>query len=65
LQPGELCDDRGATGGCANDCQSLPAGWSCPVVGQPCELCGDGVINAHERCDDRNTNSGDGCRNDC
>ncbi len=27
--------------------------------------CGDGIIDAPERCDDGNTASGDGCRGDC
>ena len=33
------------------------------IVG--CPVCGNGVIEEPETCDDGNTTSGDGCRNDC
>ena len=38
-------------------CEELPAG--CPPV------CGDGVVEGDEVCDDGNTESNDGCREDC
>lgn len=29
------------------------------------EICGDGIISAAQTCDDRNSNSGDGCSSLC
>jgi cysteine-rich repeat protein len=28
-------------------------------------VCGDGIVNGNEQCDDGNTTNGDGCENDC
>lgn len=30
-----------------------------------CDLCGNGMLNGGEQCDDGNTTSGDGCASDC
>jgi cysteine-rich repeat protein len=48
-----------------------PAHASCVVVGSaaacqtPQAVCGDGIVEAGEVCDDGNTTSGDGCSADC
>ena len=47
---------------------SCPSGYSSTVSGHSSEwypICGDGKRNGVEVCDDGNTNSTDGCRNDC
>jgi cysteine-rich repeat protein len=36
-----------------------------PFVAQAQEICGNGIIDPNEACDDGNTYSGDGCRFDC
>lgn len=69
----ESCDDGvdPATGapaaedGCDTNCRLEP-GFICPE-GQPCRLtiCGDGVVEGSERCDDGNTRPFDGCSPDC
>lgn len=53
IDPGEDCDDNGESATCDDDCT--------PVA------CGDGVVNesAGEACDDRDTDSGDGCSATC
>lgn len=30
-----------------------------------CNVCGDGVLDVDEECDDGNTNDGDGCTSQC
>ena len=62
------------------DCQGLPDGTQCEVVGQPTgylcldevclrSRCGDGWVDdssaVGEACDDGNIEAGDGCRADC
>lgn len=46
---------------------ACPDGWKCSADGQTCiqNLCGDGVIQLGEACDDGNTNSDDGCNSTC
>ena len=45
----------------------VESGFYCAVVGQPCRrsICGDGVINGGELCDDKNIVDGDGCSSIC
>src|SRR5690606_35093911 len=67
----EKCDDGNASGsptsaadGCAEDCRSVDATWTC--VGTTCTRCGDGNVDGpHEKCDDGGNADGDGCRADC
>ncbi len=37
----------------------------CPGGGGNTQLCGDGVVDSPEECDDGNTVSGDGCSSTC
>jgi cysteine-rich repeat protein len=64
LEGGEACDDQTLTG-CAADCQSVRAGWSCSLQGviSVCEAkqVGDGITAGTEECDDGNTSDKDGC----
>jgi fibro-slime domain-containing protein len=76
LNSGEECDDGNTVSGdgCSNACRIEP-GWTCPTVDKPCveldaarvepAVCGDGVIESGETCDDGNTVSGDGCSSTC
>ena len=34
-------------------------------TGNKCNTCGNGVIDAGEECDDRNSQNGDGCNDSC
>lgn len=55
---GEDCDgtsDQACPAQCTGECQ-------CPAVPP---LCGDGVLDSTEECDDGNTTGGDGCASDC
>ena len=71
----EQCDDGNAVGGdgCSASCLvELPGptegdGWVCPTPGQPCvrTVCGNGVREGSEQCDDGNNNTGDGCSPFC
>ena len=67
----EACDDGNTHvgDGCGQDCQ-VEAGWTCPRTvttttgwshGGQCSLCGNGIVEAGESCDDGNPYSGDGC----
>jgi fibro-slime domain-containing protein len=72
---GEECDD-GVDGvthqpksgdGCTATCKR-EALFSCPPAGGACTstvVCGDGVVNGAETCDDGNTLGGDGCNASC
>lgn len=35
------------------------------LLGEPLNVCGDGVVEPPEDCDDSNTNTGDGCSSTC
>jgi len=69
----EQCDDgvdpdtnEPASGdGCDMHCQLEP-GWVCPE-GEPCRptVCGDGIIEGSEQCDDDNVRPYDGCSPVC
>ena len=69
----EACDDGNKLSGdgCTADCSAIEAHYKCPTPGQPCVLtttpavCGNGVIESPETCDDGNTTSGDGCSSSC
>lgn len=71
----EVCDEGAGSDalGCLNCCTQIQTGYKCSSAGSECTLrCGDGVIDGAdawgstvEVCDDGNTNSGDGCQNDC
>lgn len=69
IETGEACDDGNVlTGdGCGIQCQ-VEEGWDC--IGSPSScapvsttepVCGDGVVEGDEACDDGNVASGDGC----
>ena len=51
--------------GASTDCGTCSAGESCNATGQCVVLCGNGIIDPGEQCDDGNTNSGDGCSLTC
>lgn len=67
VETGEVCD--GLPEGCTSDgqsgvslCSSGCAGYdSCDTSG----ICGDGIKNGFEQCDDGNTDNEDGCTNSC
>jgi fibro-slime domain-containing protein len=54
--------------GCSATCTlEDPTVWNCKP-GQKCTkkpFCGDGIVQPGEQCDDANSNSTDGCTNDC
>jgi cysteine-rich repeat protein len=57
---------------CAHDPYCCAIGWDdvCvheteSVCGVSCAICGNGVIEFREQCDDGNTAAGDGCEADC
>jgi cysteine-rich repeat protein len=51
---GETCDPPGS-----------PAGANNNICRQDCTVCGDGVLDSGEQCDDGNSDDGDGCSNLC
>jgi cysteine-rich repeat protein len=71
--PLEGCDDGNTINGdgCSSNCQ-IEYGYSCmdELVNGPSPslcfpICGDGLINGDEECDDNNTNNWDGCTSNC
>ncbi|MDX2052781.1 MAG: DUF4215 domain-containing protein [Polyangiaceae bacterium] len=75
LEGSEGCDDGQSPpmsgDGCANSCQ-VEFGFACGTPGQPCvavdtAVCGDGLINIGETCDDAQNPpvNGDGCSSTC
>lgn len=74
---GEACDDGQtvpASGdGCSATCTIETPGpserdaWVCETAGQPCKrtVCGDGVKQGTEQCDDGNNDTGDRCTPAC
>ena len=52
--PPETCDPPGSPAG--------PSGNTCR---EDCTVCGDGIVNDGEHCDDANTNNNDGCSSTC
>ena len=70
LTPDEACDDGDTDDGdgCAGNCRSMDAGYSCQPPGEPCSpiaRCGDGLPSLPEHCDDGDRDNGDGCSGDC
>ena len=67
----EACDNGNAEG-CSQNCQ-VDLGWKChSFIGYPsvCErvddtLCGNGLRDLGENCDDGDTDNGDGCDEYC
>lgn len=57
--PGQGSGDRDAVGTCTENCGEGPAAPPAAPV------CGNGVIEAGEQCDDGNTAGGDGCSATC
>jgi cysteine-rich repeat protein len=53
-QNGETCDPPGS-----------PAGANLNPCRANCTVCGDGIVQPGEQCDDGNTNDNDACHNDC
>ena len=52
--------------GIGTDCGTCDAGFVCDELVGQCELlCGNGVMDPNEECDDSNTDSGDGCSSTC
>ena len=53
-----------AGNGCGTDCRVEP-GWDCNSVAKTCAktVCGDGVVERGEQCDDKNSVPFDGCYN--
>lgn len=68
----EVCVPRSGDG-CAETCQQVEGGFRCPTVGGvggacteiPVAICGDGILNLGEFCDDGNDNPDDGCNTSC
>lgn len=50
---------------CSAEVGGCDAGFVCGSIGQCESLCGNGVIDSGEVCDDGNTANGDGCSNTC
>lgn len=70
LASNEACDDGNNDDGdgCAANCLSVDAGYSCNPPGKPCHViarCGDGIVAPSEPCDDGNTADQDGCSARC
>jgi len=52
--------------GCTADCLTIETGYECPTPGVFCNtICGNGVQNGTEQCDDHNNASSDGCSSTC
>ncbi len=74
IDPGESCDDGNMVSGdgCSSTCQVEP-GFGCATPGRACvrfdasvaAVCGDGIVESGEQCDDSNATSGDGCSSTC
>jgi len=67
----EECRPRSGDG-CSENCGTIESGYSCPRAGgeggectaQPDPVCGDGILQSREFCDDGNDDPNDGCA-DC
>jgi fibro-slime domain-containing protein len=73
IEFGENCDDGNIVSGdgCSSGCV-IEAHYTCKVASSTAKsvcvhdvVCGDGIIEGAEACDDGNTNSGDGCSATC
>ncbi len=77
IEGNEACDDGNTAGGdgCSADCMKTEDGYTCPKSGGACSsttpsekkdpVCGNGLVEKGEICDDNNTNDGDGCDKSC
>lgn len=66
----EACNLAGSVGTCSAIANGVDPANECPGAyvcagSRACEICGDGVQQSHEACDDGNLTNGDGCENDC
>ena len=69
----EACDDANTNGGdgCSADCKLVEPGFACSTPGQACvqvttpAVCGNGIVESGETCDDGNSASNDGCSSTC
>src|SRR5688572_24359697 len=72
----DLCDPEESCSTCAADCGACPVmcgddvcqtGETCASCPSDCRcpVCGNGVTEGSEECDDGNTSSGDGCSSTC
>ena len=74
VETGEACDDGNNTDGdgCTASCAVAP-GFQCNGSPSACfptgdggpVLCGNGIVQTGESCDDKNTTNGDGCSSNC
>ncbi len=73
IENGEGCDDGNVASndGCSSSCQ-VEANYNCEgspkstcVSTIPIPVCGNGIIESGEACDDGNTNNGEGCSSTC
>ena len=73
LDDGEICEKetlidcsmipgKNYVSGTIATCNNVCTGWNDLIV---CSLCGNGVPNSGEECDDGNTSNNDDCKNDC
>lgn len=60
---GERCGDGVVNASCGEECD--PPGAACTTECRRIPMCGDGVRDANEECDDGNTDNCDGCTADC
>jgi cysteine-rich repeat protein len=77
LSPGEQCDDGNtvANDSCSSTCVAASCfdglqnqaelGVDCGASCGACPICGDGVVETGEQCDDGNAINDDGCSNVC
>ena len=75
IDDNEQCDDKNTDNldGCNDKCQ-IEDGWTCvdadctqlqPEENKPKPVCGNGVVEGNEQCDDKNTDNLDGCNDKC
>jgi len=73
LDKGETCEKGTITdcsmipgktyvSGTTATCNDICTGWNDIIV---CSLCGNGILDFGEECDDGNTSNNDDCKNDC
>jgi len=60
-----VCVNGASSENCAQVGGIFASGGTCGVDCEDPSLCGNGVVNEGEQCDDGNTTSGDGCSSTC